>query len=206
MDNPLPMYPSQNQDSKPKFKRDLIYFIVIALLMATCGQFYYSYYYKPHAARDVTIYYNQNHQVNVEVTNTIQDAERFVYFAIYTFTRQDIRDALLAAKYRGLEVRGIMDKKQSLALDDQRAIMNEFRKAGIEIVLNDHSYIMHLKTVVTDKGFVSGSYNWTASGTNLNDEIIEVGRDEDIRKQYEQTILDIIERYNALTPEQQIST
>ena len=193
----LPMYPTQNKDRKPTFKRDAVYLIVIALLIALSGQFYYTYHYKPQAARDVTIYYNQDHQVNIEVTRAIQNADKFVYFAIYTFTREDIRDALLAAKYRGLEVRGIMDKKQSLALEGQRAIMNELKKAGIEIILNDHSYIMHLKTVVTDKGFVSGSYNWTASGTNLNDEIIEVGTDEDIRKQYEVMILDIINRYAA---------
>lgn len=193
----LPMYPTQNKDNKPTFKRDAVYLIVIALLIALSGQFYYTYHYKPLAARDVTIYYNQDHQVNVEVTRAIQNADKFVYFAIYTFTREDIRDALLAAKYRGLEVRGIMDKKQSLGLDGQRAIMNELQKAGIEIILNDHSYIMHLKTVVTDKGFVSGSYNWTASGTNLNDEIIELGTDEDIRKQYEKIIKDIINRYAA---------
>lgn len=189
------MYPAQNQDTKPKFKRDAVYLIVIALLIALCGQFYYTYHYKPLAARDVTIYYNQDHQLNSEVVKTIQDAEQFVYFGIYTFTREDIRDALLAAKYRGLDVRGIIDKKQSFGLDDQKAIVKELQDAGIHVVFNDHSYIMHLKTVVTDKRYVSGSYNWTASGTNLNDETIEVGRDEDIRKQYERMMLDIITRY-----------
>ncbi len=195
----LPMYPTSNQDQKAKFNKDAVYLIVIALLIAACGQFYYTYHYKPQAARDVTIYYNQDHQVNVEVIRAIQDADKFVYFAIYTFTRDDIRDALLAAKYRGLEVRGIMDKKQSNAIEQQRAIVRELEKAGIPVIFNDHSYIMHLKTVVTDKSFVSGSYNWTASGTNLNDEIIEVGRDEDLRSQYEYMIKDIIGRYEAVS-------
>jgi phosphatidylserine/phosphatidylglycerophosphate/cardiolipin synthase-like enzyme len=196
----LPMYPTQNQDTKPKFKRDAIYLIVIALLIALCGQFYYTYHYKPLAVRDVTIYYNQDHQLNSEITKTIQDADKFVYFGIYTFTREDIRDALLAAKYRGLDVRGIIDRKQSFGLDAQQAIVKELQNAGIRVVFNDHSYIMHLKTVVTDKGYVSGSYNWTAAATNLNDEIVEVGRDEDIRKQYERTMLDIIARYENKQP------
>lgn len=193
----LPMYPIANQDRKPKFNGNAFYLIVIALLIALSGQFYYTYHYKPQAERDITIYYNQDHQVNVEVTRAIQDAEKYVYFGIYTFTREDIQDALIAAKYRGLEVRGIMDKKQSNAIEQQRAVVRELEKAGIQIVFNDHSYIMHLKTVVTDKSFVTGSYNWTASGTNLNDEIIEVGRDEDVRKQYERMILDIISRYET---------
>ena len=178
--------------------RDAVYLIVIALLIALCGQFYYTYHYKPQAARSIKVYYNHDVAANVEITNTVQDAEKFVYFAIYTFTREDIRDALLAAKYRGLEVRGIVDKKQSFGLDAQEKIIKELQAAGVDIVFNNHSYIMHLKTVVTDKGYVTGSYNWTASATDSNDEIIEVGVDEDLRKQYQKTLEEIINKYAAL--------
>ena len=178
--------------------RDVVYLIVIALLIALSGQFYYTYHYKPAKEREVRVYYNHDVAANVEITNTVQDAEKFVYFAIYTFTREDIRDALLAAKYRGLEVRGIVDKKQSFGLDAQEKIIKELQAAGVDIVFNNHSYIMHLKTVVTDKGYVTGSYNWTASATDSNDEIIEVGVDEDLRKQYQKTLEEIINKYAAL--------
>ena len=178
--------------------RDAVYLIVIALLIALSGQFYYTYHYKPAAERDIRVYYNRDIAVNEEVTKMIQDADQFVYFAIYTFTREDIRDALLAAKYRGLEVRGLIDKKQSFGIDAQEKIIKELQNAGVDIVFNNHSYIMHLKTVVTEKGYVSGSYNWTASGTDSNDEIIQVGYDEDVRKQYQQTLENIINKYEAL--------
>lgn len=177
------------------FRRDIIYFIVIIILAGLCGQFWYSYQYQPKASREITVFYNQDKQTNIEITRTIQDAEKFVYFAVYTFTREDIRDALLAAKYRGLDVRGLVDKKQSGSIDSQKAIVKSLEDAGILLAYNDHNYIMHLKTVVTDKAYVSGSYNWTAAATNLNDEIIEIGKDEDVRKQYEQVIKSIIEKY-----------
>ncbi len=193
----LSMYPEINKDHKPKFRRDAIYLLVIILLLATCGQFYYTYHYKPQAQREVRVFYNHDEQANIYVTRTIQDADKFVYFGIYTFTRDDIRDALLAAKYRGLDVRGIVDKKQSETLEAQTKIIKELQNAGIEIVFNDHGYIMHLKTLVTDKAFLSGSYNWTNSATDSNDEIIELGYDEDIRKQYEKTLLSIIEKYRG---------
>ncbi len=192
MDTPKPKSPS-----RPRY-RDAVYLIVIALLIALSGQFYYTYHYKPAAERDIRVYYNRDVAANEEVTKMIQDADKFVYFAIYTFTREDIRDALLAAKYRGLEVRGLVDKKQSFGLDAQEKIIKELQNAGVDIVFNNHSYIMHLKTVVTDKGFVTGSYNWTASGTDNNDETIQVGYDEDVRKQYEKTLRDIINKYEAL--------
>ena len=178
--------------------RDAAYLIVIALLIALSGQFYYTYHYKPAADRDIRVYYNRDIAVNEEVTKMIQDADKFVYFAIYTFTREDIRDALLPAKYRGLEVRGLVDKKQSFGIDAQENIIKELQNAGVDIVFNNHSYIMHLKTVVTEKGYVTGSYNWTASGTDSNDETIQVGYDEDVRKQYQQTLERVISKYKAL--------
>ena len=43
----------------------------------------------------------------------IDAAKSRIYFAIYTFTLSNIADALVAAKKRGVEVRGIMDSEQS---------------------------------------------------------------------------------------------
>lgn len=201
--------PTSNPTSKPttnsikpipprKTYRDAAYLIVIALLIALCGQFYYSYHYKPAKERDIRVYYNHDVQANVEITKLIQNADKFVYFAIYTFTREDIRDALLGAKHRGLDVRGLVDKKQSQSLESQRGIINELEKAGIPLAFNDHDYIMHMKTVVTDKGYVSGSYNWTAAATDSNDEIIEVGYDETIRQQYQKVLEEVITKYVVL--------
>lgn len=189
---------TENKIPQRKSYRDAAYLIVIALLIALCGQFYYTYHYKPAKDREIKIYYNHDTQANVAVTNTIQDADKFVYFAIYTFTRQDIADALLAAKHRGLDVRGIVDKSQSKSLDAQKSIVKDLQDAGIAIVMNDHNYIMHMKTVVTDKGYVSGSYNWTAAATDNNDEIIEVGKDEAIRKQYQNVLEEVIGKYTAI--------
>jgi phosphatidylserine/phosphatidylglycerophosphate/cardiolipin synthase-like enzyme len=190
---------SVNQPKRTLY-RDAVYLIVIALLVALCAQFYYTYHYKPAKEREVRVYYNHDIQANTEVVNAIQDADQFVYFAIYTFTRADIRDAILAAKYRGLEIKGIMDKNQSKSVDAQKEIVSELQKAGIPIVFNDHSYIMHLKTIVTDKSYVSGSYNWTAAATDSNDEIIEIGHDEELRIQYQKTLEEIIDKYAALQP------
>ena len=58
---------------------------------------------------------------------------------------------------------------------------------------------MHLKTVVTEKSYASGSFNWTSAATNLNDEVLEVGRDETVRSQYEKTVREVLERYDTKT-------
>jgi phosphatidylserine/phosphatidylglycerophosphate/cardiolipin synthase-like enzyme len=54
---------------------------------------------------------------------------------------------------------------------------------------------MHLKALVTEKQYVSGSFNWTASATNLNDEVLEIGSDPTVRKQYEDILKTLIKKY-----------
>lgn len=179
-----------------KFKRDLLYLLTIIILIALCGQFYYSYRYKPLADRQVKVYYSQDRELNREIIDIIQDADEFVYFSVYTFTRLDIQDALLGAKYRGLKVIGLTDKKQTAELDSQTKIISALREKDIPVFVQDHSAIMHLKVVVTEKAYASGSFNWTSAATNLNDEILEVGRDQSIRKQYQKILEEVFRRYD----------
>lgn len=173
--------------------REKFYVIAIILLVALSSQFYYTYHYQP--AHEVEVFYNQDTQLNKKVIEVIRDADQFVYFAIYTFTRTDIKDALLAAKYRGLKVVGINDRSQYNQIENQKKIIDELKKAGIPVYEQDHSAIMHMKAVVTDKAYASGSFNWTSAATNLNDEVLEVGRDENIRKQYQYILEELFSRY-----------
>ena len=178
---------------KPQLK-EKIYISIIALLIALSAQFYFTYRYQP--AREVQIFYNQEHELNQEIMKVIREADKKVYFAIYTFTRLDIKNALIGAKYRGVEVAGVVDRNQVEDIELQRKIVEELRKADIPVYEHSHSAIMHLKAVVSEKSYASGSYNWTLAGTNDNDEILEVGQDEGIRKQYEEILEKLIEKYH----------
>lgn len=177
-----------------KVNKDFFYITAIIILLGLCGQFYFDFHYKPR--HDVSVYFSQNIKANEKLAETIRDANDHIYFAIYTFTRADIKDALLGAKHRGVEIKGVMDREQSENIPEQKKILKELTDAGIVIKLDDHSGIMHLKTLVTDKAYFSGSYNWTASATNINDEIIEIGTDEKIRKQYEKILKELFNLYN----------
>ena len=177
-----------------KVTKDFFYITVIIILLGLCGQFYYDFHYKPR--NDVSVYFSQNIKTNEKLAETIRDADSYIYFAIYTFTRADIKDALLGAKHRGVEIKGVMDKEQSENIPEQKKFLKELTDAGIVIKLDDHSGIMHLKTLVTDKAYFTGSYNWTTSATNINDEIIEIGSDEKVRNQYEKILKALFNLYD----------
>ncbi len=173
--------------------KEKVYLIIIILLIAACGQFYYSYHYQPQ--HQISVYYNHDHALNKEIIDVIQDADKFVYFSIYTFTRQDIKDALLGAKYRGLKVVGLTDRNQIDGASGQKEIIKALKEADIKIYERNVDGIMHTKAVVTDKAYASGSYNWTTSATNINDEVLEVGRDENIRTQYQNILEELFQKY-----------
>ena len=176
-----------------KNKKDIIYLTIIVILIGTAAQSYYTYHYQP--AHQIKVYYNQDHALNTEVINQIENADKFVYFSVYTFTRQDIKDALLAAKYRGLTVVGLTDTEQYQTAAGQKDLIDSLRKAGIPVYEQNHAGIMHTKVLVTDKAYASGSYNWTSSATNINDEVLEVGHDEAIRQQYQSIVEEMFNKY-----------
>lgn len=176
-------------------QKEILYLLTIAVLIGACAQLYYSHRWLP--AHTIAVYYNHDHKLNEEVTAAIRDADKFVYFAIYTFTRQDIADALLGAKHRGLTVIGITDRDQYNQIEQQRKIIDSLREAGIPVYQQDHSGIMHMKALVTDKTYLSGSYNWTASATNVNDEVLEVGHDTGLRVRFQSILEELFKQYGT---------
>lgn len=136
-----------------------------------------------HNSQFKIVYSLDKKQNDKEIIKLIDEADKYVYFAIYFFTKENIAKALIRAQKRGLIVWGITDRGASL--ESNGKIVSELRKAGINIEVQKHEEgIMHLKTLVTDKAYASGSYNWTASATVVNDEILEIGKNNSIRKKY----------------------
>ncbi len=176
-----------------KFQRDIIYIIIITTLLAALAQLFFSYRYLP--TTETRVYYNHDQELNNEIIKVIQDANEYVYFAIYTFTRTDIESALLAAKFKGLKVVGITDTDQYNNLASQKKIIDELRQHDIPVYEQHTSGIMHMKAVVTEKSYASGSYNWTTSATEINDEILEVGKSPLIRSQYQKILEEVFDKY-----------
>lgn len=150
------------------------------------------------AAGTVRVLYSLDAKQNdKEIIALIDEAQSTIYFAMYEFTLRDIADALVAAKERGVTVKGLVDKGESENSYDA-PIMAELRSAGIPVETEHHadgSGIMHIKAIVTDKAYALGSYNWTSSATHENDEILEIGTDPTLRTTYENILTRLIEKY-----------
>ena len=153
----------------------------------------------PPAGAIRVIYSLDAKQNDKEIIALIDAAKSRISFAIYEFTLKDIADALVAAKKRGVEVRGLVDAGESANSYDH-PIIAELVAAGIPVETEKHadgSGIMHIKAIVTDSAYALGSYNWTGSATAENDEILEIGTDPTLRQTYENLLTKLLNAYRG---------
>src|SRR3989344_3272397 len=153
----------------------------------------------PPASSVRVVYSLDQKQNDKELIALIDNAKSRVYFAIYTFTLPSIADALVAAKKRGVDVRGVVDSEQS-SNSYGAPITKKLLAAGIPVVPEKHvtgNGIMHIKLLVTEQAYAFGSYNWTNSATTINDEILELGTDPALRQVYENILKKLLAAYKG---------
>ncbi len=106
------------------------------------------------------------------IISLIDSAERSVLVAVYSFTSDQLADALIRAHRRGVEVRVVIEERQA---NVQGSEYGRLRNAGIQVRLDGNSGLMHHKFMVVDgEVVVTGSYNWSAAAEDRNDENIVV--------------------------------
>ena len=107
-----------------------------------------------------------------QVIAQVNAAQSTIDFAIFFFTEDALRDALIAAHGRGVQIRGLWDELGAAnGSSDDEALC----AAGIALKIEDTPGKMHHKLMVVDAGgadprVVTGSLNWSAAGDDRNSE------------------------------------
>ena len=109
---------------------------------------------------------------------------------MYSFTYEPIAEAIIRAKNRGVKIRILMDKGQS---QSRYSKYKSFLDNDIAVIQDRHSGIMHNKIAVIDgKVLFTGSYNWSKSAEERNEEnLLEFIDDEEIKGEIEEEIIKI---------------
>jgi phosphatidylserine/phosphatidylglycerophosphate/cardiolipin synthase-like enzyme len=109
--------------------------------------------------------------VAAHVAEALSSAHYNIYFMAFSFTRRDFGQALLDQAAAGLDVRGVFETQQLAAGGDQVWIMLTHGGLADNIRQDGNPYNMHDKVFIIDKAVVvTGSYNFSASAENSNDE------------------------------------
>jgi len=145
----------------------------------------------PEIAGDVTAraYFCPEDDCDKKLIAEIEGAQNYIHAAVYSFTLDEIGDALIAARERGVKVMVVFDEQQA---SQQWTEFTRLKEAGVDVRLDGNSKYMHNKIAVIDGDrIVTGSYNWTQNATSGNDENLIILTSKALAAQYDEEFWEI---------------
>ncbi|MDR2640381.1 MAG: phospholipase D-like domain-containing protein [Candidatus Peribacteria bacterium] len=87
-----------------------------------------------------------------EIVEIIDNAEKYVYVEVYMLTENRIKEAILRAKKRNVDIKIILEKDPYLAYNINNKAFDEFSKKQIDVVWSNKSNyeLNHSKIILTD--------------------------------------------------------
>ncbi len=140
-------------------------------------------YFSPYPLSGAGVY---DTDTRYAIMDLIDCAKYSVFFNIFTFTsseRDYIQKKVEEAYDRGVEVKGVVEANQS------RTVQSELREYGIDVFLDANAENLHHKFAILDYGsakpiVMTGSYNWTSSARDTNDENFFVIHSREVAELY----------------------
>jgi len=113
------------------------------------------------------VYFSPKGGCESQVIYWISRANVSIHILIYSFTLDSIGDALINASSRGADVKIVFEKSQISIYSEY----NRLKTAGIPVRNDTNPDLMHDKVMIVDGTIVlTGSFNWSASAENDNNE------------------------------------
>jgi len=119
------------------------------------------------------VYFSPDDGVLAHLLELVGEAQDSVYFLAYSFTSNELADLILTLAGSGVAVQGVFEEDQY-----NSNIGSEFDRlldAGLAVRLDGNPNHMHHKVIIIDAQIViTGSYNFSASAEQRNDENVLV--------------------------------
>ena len=129
------------------------------------GENWQVYFNEPDAGADRADYADG---IDTPLASAIDASQRTLDIAAFQLNNKPIYEAILAAHQRGVAVRIVTDDEHGLD-DESNSELRDLETAGIPIVSDNRSGLMHNKFVIVDERAVwTGSWNFTLNGTYRN--------------------------------------
>jgi len=131
----------------------------------------------------VDTYFSPDDGVLSALVPLLSGAEESIYFLAYSFTSNQLGDIIRQKAEAGITVKGVMDSEQ--VKSNQGTEYDPFQQAGLSIRMDGNEGLMHHKVFVIDGMIVVfGSYNFSQSAEERNDENLIIVYSEPIARQF----------------------
>lgn len=130
----------------------------------------------------IEIYFASENETVEAFLREINAAESSIRFMIFSFTRDDMGDAIMARANAGVDVQGVFENTGSKT---QYSELPRLYCAGLDVRQDGNPGILHHKVFIIDESVViTGSFNFSNNAARSNDENIVIIRDADIAALY----------------------
>ena len=118
-----------------------------------------------------------------KLVGLLESAQKSVHFLAFSFTADDLADAIIERIEAGVQVTGVMEETQ--VKSNSGTEFNRLRSAGAEVRLDGNPRNMHHKVLIIDEHtVVFGSYNFSFFAETRNDENLIVVQDPRIAARF----------------------
>jgi phosphatidylserine/phosphatidylglycerophosphate/cardiolipin synthase-like enzyme len=127
-------------------------------------------------------YFSPEDEVMAKLVSLVGGAKKTVHFIIFTYTHADLSSAMIARAKAGVQVAGVIENRGA----SQGALVPLFC-AKLPVKTDGNKYTMHHKVIIIDGEIViTGSYNFTKSADDSNDDNVLVIHSPAVAALYEQ--------------------
>lgn len=127
---------------------------------------------------EVENYFAPEDQVAAQVIAEIEGAQERIRFMAFTFTSDEIADAMLERARAGVVVQGVIESRNT---GGEYSEYQRLQAAVHDVLPDGNPYVMHHKVIIIDDATVIlGSYNFTASAEEDNDENLLIIHDAEV--------------------------
>jgi len=129
------------------------------------------------------VYFSPEDGVSAHLVDLLRSARKSIRILAYSFTSDDLADAVLERARQGVDVSGVFEAQQ--VASNTGGEYERLEQAGLDVRLDGNPRNMHHKVIlIDDQIVVFGSYNFTANAERKNDENLLVIRNPDIANRF----------------------
>jgi phosphatidylserine/phosphatidylglycerophosphate/cardiolipin synthase-like enzyme len=134
---------------------------------------------------ELDVFFSPDDHVLNSLYDVLSKAKSSIYFLAYSFTSNELGDIVRQQAADGLTVKGVMDEEQIAS--NTGTEFDPFLQAGLDVRKDGNDGLMHHKVFIIDEKIVAfGSYNFSNSAEERNDENLIIVYNEQIAQQYMQ--------------------
>lgn len=135
-------------------------------------------------AQDVQVYFSPNGGCQDAVVSAMNQANESIDIAMYYLSSAPIAHAIVRAKLRDVRIRLVLDQGQEIESASKSGYLIGH---GLEVRYHLGFGLMHNKFAIIDRKYlITGSFNWTQTAQERNEENMLILQDQAVISQYQQ--------------------